>query len=373
MFVTYFKTSITTFGIYIVLALISLPIDVVAQETGGKDSTVKLSLQVIRAKTMTVNNPIIGTGTVYAEKTSKIGPLVEGQVMRVHVKVGDHVKKGDPLFQIRSDSYRFIHEESKAALEVTRAKLVEAEPAYKRSKNLYDRGTTSLAKLDKARSALAQVRASINSATVAVQRAKKNLDDTIVYAPFNGVITSRYVDEGIFLSNRVPGGSSAIIELKKIDVVKAIVQIPARELEKLYIGEPVRLNIDGIAKPISAEVSIINDKVDVATRTVEVRIAIANKNLAIKPGLFVRAEIQPKGHKAIVLPRRVVLGSISQPYVYVPDKGKAMRKAVRIFDLDAMNVEIVHGLKSGERVLTGSDLKRLSNGSEIGEISDVAG
>jgi RND family efflux transporter MFP subunit len=372
MFTTYIKTSICTFGICAVMAFSFFPAAGGAQETGRKDAA-KLSLHVIRTKTIIVKTPIIGTGTIYAEKTSKIGPLVEGQVMRVHVKVGDHVEKGDPLFQIRSDSYRFIHEEAKAALEVTRAKLEEAEPAYKRAKKLYERGTVPLAQLDKARSVLAQVRAGINSAKVAVERTKKDLDDTIAYAPFNGVITSRYVDEGIFLSNRVPGGNSAIIELKKIDVVRAIVQIPARQLEKLYIGEPVRLIIDGIAKPVKARVSIINDKVDVATRTVEVRIRIANKTMTIKPGLFVRAEIQPKGHEAVVLPRHVVLGSISRPYVFVPIKGKALRRNVRILDLDAMNVEVIHGLKSGDVVLSGPDLKRLSNGTAIGELGDVAG
>jgi len=368
----HFKASIPALGFCVALTFLFLPVEGQAQDIQAGQTAPKLSLNIIRAKTVSVNTPIIGTGTIFAHKTSKIGPLVEGQVVRVHVKVGDHVNKGAPLFQIRPDSYRFIYEESKAALEVTKAKLVEADPAYTRARKLYKGGTTSLALLDKARSALAQVRASINSATVAVDRAKKDLDDTIAYAPFDGVITSRYVDEGVFLSNRVPGGNSAIVEIKKIDVVTAIVQIPARELEKLYPGEPIRLIIDGISRPIKAKLSIINDKVDIATRTVEVRIKIANTNYAIKPGLFVRAEIQPKSRKAIVLPRHVVLGSISRPYVYVPVKGKAVRKNVRVLDLDALNVEIVHGLKIGEAVLSGPDLKRLSNGTSIGEISDVA-
>ena len=367
------KTGYALFSLLLFAFMTGLEPLAQAQEAGAIQSSPKFNLHAVKAQSILIQNPITGTGTIFAHKTSKIGPLIEGQIVRVHVKVGDRVEKGTPLFEIRPDSYRFTYEEAKARLAMAEARLLAAKPAYERTRKLYRSKHTSLANLDTARSALDVVRAEITSAKVAVARTKRDLNDAIAYAPFKSVVTFRYMDEGVFLSNRVPGGSSSIIELKKIDVVTAIVQVPARELEHIRIGAPVKLMIDGISKPVAAKVTIINDKVDVATRTVEIRMTLQNNNYAIKPGLFVRAEIMPKSRKAIVLPRHVVQGVISGRYVYVLEGGKAVRKNVRTNDHDVMRVEVISGLRSGERVLNGPDLSRISDGMKVGELKDVAG
>jgi len=344
-----------------------------AQAAFPGDTARKLNLRLFAAELKTVQSPIIGTGTIFAHKTSKIGPLVEGPVVRIHVNVGDNVKKGDPLFEIRADSYRFIYDESYARLAEAEARVRDAKPALERAQKLMKNKNISQARLDKAHSALALVRAKIAFAKVRTERAKKDLEDTVVHAPFNGVVTFRYVDEGVYLSNRVPGGNSAVIELQKIDIVTAIVQVPSRELEKLYVGAPVKLVIDGISNPVTAKITIINDKVDVATRTVEVRIVIKNSGYAIKPGLFIRAEILPKSRKALVIPRHAVQGPRGSRYVFVLRDGKAVRMSVRTVDHDATHVEIISGLNGAKRVLSGPDLPGLIDGLKVGEVPDVAG
>ncbi len=344
-----------------------------AQIALSANSAQKLNLHLVATELKKIQSPIIGTGTIFAHKTSKIGPLVEGPITRVYVKVGDHVKKGDPLFEIRPDNYRFTYDESKARLGEAKARVRDAEPAYERAKKLIARNNISQARLDKAYSDLALVRAKIASAKVRMMRAKKDLDDTIVHAPFNAVVTFRYMDEGVYLSNQVPGSNSAVIELQKIDIVTAIIQVPSRELEKLYVGAPVKLIIDGISNPLTATITIINDKVDVATRTVEVRIAIDNSGYAIKPGLFIRAEIMPKSRTALVIPRHAVQGPRGSRYVFVLRDGKAVRINVRTVDHDATHVEVISGLTDAKSVLSGPDLSRLSDGIMIGEVPDVAG
>lgn len=344
-----------------------------AQDVVTVQSTSKPNLHIVKSQNITVQNPVSGTGTIYADKTSKIGPLVEGRVVRVHVKVGDRVDKNAPLFEIDQDSYRFMHEEALTRLTMAEARLLNAKPAYERTERLYQNGNTTLALLDKVTSAFAVVRAEVAAAKIAVARGKKNLDNTIAYAPFNSVVTSRYMDEGVFLSNRVPGGSSAIIELQKIDTVTAIVQVPVRSIEKIRVGAPVKLKVDGISKLIEARITVINDKVDIATRTLEVRISIDNENYAIKPGLFIQAEIMPKGREAVVIPRHTIQGSPGGQFIYILEHGKAVRKNVTVNDYDAKLVEVTSGLKGNASVLSGTRLHDLTNGVEIGEIADVAG
>jgi len=334
----------------------------------------KLALHIVKAKNLTIQKPITGTGTIFAHKTSMIGPLVQGQIINVLVNVGDRVKKAQALFEIRPHTYKYRHDEAIAQVKRAEAVVNEAQLALKRSARLIKHKNISEATHDKNKRTVQVAQADLEMAKVGRKRAKRNLDDTIVYAPFEGVVTARYKDEGIYLSTLLTGnGGNAVVELQKIDIVLAIVQIPAREVEHMRSGAPAKLYIDGISKPVDAKITIINYKIDVTTRAAEVRIVIPNKDYTIKPGLFVRAEIMPKSRTAIVLPRQVVLGPVSSPYVYIYENGKAVRKSVNIADLDALRVEIISGLKNSEPILAGPDLKHLSNGVRIGELSDVAG
>ena len=344
-----------------------------AQTLVKRSANKQLNLRLVAAKQLDVQEPVIGTGTVFAHKSSRIGPTVEGQLVAVHVKVGDHVEHNEPLFQVQPNKYRLVFEEAKARLAMARAKLADAQPAYERAKSLHQRGTTSKALLDKASSALAVVRSEIELATVTVKSAKRDLDDTVVRAPFTGVITYRYKDEGVYLSPRVPSGNSAVIEIQKIDVVVVIVQVPARFLERLFIGARTRIKIDGLAAPVEAKVNVINHKVDIATRSAEVRIAIRNEDYSIRPGQFVRAQIFPKARNAIVVPRQTVRGSRGRRFVYLYQKRRAVRTEVEVVDFNATHVEVVSGLEEGVHILSGPDLPSVTDGLDVGEVRNVAG
>ncbi len=343
------------------------------QKSVDSSEKTQLNLRLITAKQLNVQEPIIGTGTVFAHKSSKIGPTVEGQLVAVHVKVGDHVKLNEPLFQIRPDNYRLMFEEARARLAMARAKLTDAQPAYERAKSLHRRGTTSRALLDKASSALAVVRSEIELAAVVVKRANRDLEDTVVRAPFKGVITSRYKDEGVYLSPRIPGSNSAVIDIQKIDIVVVIIQVPARFLDRLFIGARARIKIDGLTAPIEAKVNVINHKVDIATRSAEVRIAIPNKGYKIRPGLFARAAIFPKPRKVVVVPRNIVRGNSGQRFVFLYQNRHAVRKEVEVVDYSATLVEVVSGLKEGVHILSGPDLLRVTDGLDVGGVPNVAG
>jgi RND family efflux transporter MFP subunit len=243
---------------------------------------------------------IAGTGTVVAHKTSNLGPLVEGRIEKIHVNVGDRVEVDAPLFETRGETFKLKVDEAKAAAAVAEARLTQAELAWARIEPLSDRGVTSKANRDVALSAAQVARAEIEAARARLRQAEQDLADTVVRAPFRAAVTARYVDEGVFLTNRVPGGTgSSVIQLQKIDVLVAIVRVPSRDLPLLSVGAPATLKVDGYDQPIEAKVSVINDMVDPATRTVEIRIAFENLNYAIKAGVFVQAEIRPSRKSAL--------------------------------------------------------------------------
>jgi hypothetical protein len=90
-----------------------------------------------------------------------------------------------------------------------------------------------------------------------------------------------------------------------------------------------------------------------------------NEDLIVKPGLFVQAELMPEPRLVKTLDRGAVLGVEGSRYVFIENSGVADRRAIKAQDLDAARFEILDGLSTGEYVLTGPNLGRLSPGTPV--------
>ncbi len=161
------------------------------------------------------------------------------------------------------------------------------------------------------------------------------------------------------------GGASGVVQLMDLSIVGAIVTAPEPELKRLRVGQRAVVTVDATAQTYETQLHVINDKIDWQTRSVELRLAIANPGYEIKPGSFVRAEIFPDPREAMTLERRAVLGPEGGRYVYVARDGKAARMPVKTRDLDATRVEIVEGLAEADQVLAGPALARIYDGAAV--------
>ena len=319
--------------------------------------------------------PVIGTGTILAARTSSIGPIVEGVIEEILVRVGDRVEEGQPLFRSRQTDLVIREKELEAAFKLASAEANQAERDLNRNQGLRKKGVISTAKLDEVTARHDISSARLDMAQANLEAIKQQIKDTVVTAPYKGVITKRMVDEGVFMSNRMSGfGNSAVIELQQIDIIVAVVHLPEKHLPKLEVGTKGRLFVDGIADPIDTVIHIINDKIDIESRAIDVRLGYKNEDYAIKPGLFVRAEIYPNPRKVMLVERRAVRGSIENPYVFVADGNLARKRSVEIAEYDARQAEIISGLSPGEKILVGPNLPRLHNGVQIRvDVANVAG
>ncbi|HNS87618.1 MAG TPA: efflux RND transporter periplasmic adaptor subunit, partial [Parvularculaceae bacterium] len=174
------------------------------------------SVKIVKPKPATVRNTVIATGSIGSKQTSNIGPLVEGVVESIFVNVGDRVTKGDPLFQTRPLTYERRLEEAKATLELAVARRKNAERVLERTEKLRAEGYAPQARLDDARTALDVAAAEVARAAAAAKTAERQREDTMVRAPYSGVITKRFNDEGIYLSNVFRGGTeSSVLQIQE--------------------------------------------------------------------------------------------------------------------------------------------------------------
>ncbi len=315
--------------------------------------------------------PVFGTGTIAAHKSTKIGPRVDGIIEDIYVKVGDRVETGDPLFRTRQVHYRIRLDEAAQSLHLAEAELGQAKRELDRIESLRSSNVASEGRMDEVKTGYDIAAARLGKANSAHARALQDLEDTTVRASYPGAITHRYVDEGAMMRTML-SANSPVVQIMKMDIVAAIIQIPEIHLSEVHVGTPAQVRVDGIPGIIQSEVYILNDLVDPVSRAIEVRLPIMNEDLIVKPGLFAQAELMPEPRLVKTLDRGAVLGVEGSRYVFVEEDGIADRRAIKARDLDATQFEILDGLSTGEYVLMGPNLRRLSRGTSVTVESDHA-
>jgi len=334
------------------LALAACSGDVAENEAEKETQSGPRKVQTLVVEPELLAEPVKAFGTIAAKQSSSIGALAEGPVERIFVKVGDRVSRGQPLFRIRQADYQRRVAEAQAAVDLANAQAIEAERRYERVIALAPKGFVSKAQVDAVETELAVARAQKTQAQAALGTAQQALSDTITRAPYDGVVTARLVDEGVYLNNRFSmGGQSAALQLQELGTVAAIVNAPQEHVDAFRRNMPARVYIEGFDEPFESIVYIINDRVDPESRMVELRLPIANPNYRISSGLGARAEIDVPPVSAIVLARTTILGDSASAHVFIVEDGKARRRAVTFESIDLDRVRILSGLAAKEVVV----------------------
>lgn len=334
------------------LALAACSGDVAEIEADQETQSGPRKVQTLAVETELLADPVKAFGTIAAKQSSSIGALAEGPVERIFVKVGDRVSRGQPLFRIRQADYQRRVAEAQAAVDLANAQAIEAERRYDRVIALAPKGFVSKAQVDAVETELAVARAQKTQALAALGTAQQALSDTITRAPYDGVVTARFVDEGVYLNNRFSmGGQSAALQLQELGTVAAIVNAPQEYVDVFRRNMPARVYIEGFDEPLDSIVYIINDRVDPESRMVELRLPIANPNYRISSGLAARAEIDVPTVQAIIVPRTAILGDSSAAHVFVVADGKAQRQEVTFESLDLDRIRIRTGLEPGDELV----------------------
>jgi RND family efflux transporter MFP subunit len=347
------------------------------QETETKTTVPIEALSVGTAKVERshVVAKITGSGNVTPLRLTDIGPSVDGIIEAVMVGVGDTVKKGQPLFKTRDVDIRLQVQEMDRQVALARAQLANAQADLRRQNALKSGGWVSASRMDAMRTNAAVTSAQAGVWEARLAQARQQLTDTIVRAPYDGVITRKDVYEGRFMATRfggMPGGASGVVQIMDIDTVAAIVNVPEIYVSQIKLDMPVRVSIDGFDKPVDAKVDVINHRVDNQTRSVEVRIGIANKDHKILPGLYCSVDLIPTPREVLAVDRKAVLGGDGAHYAFIAENGRAKKIALSTRDLDAERFEILSNVPAGTALLTGPNLSGLSDGIAVAVEAPVA-
>jgi multidrug efflux system membrane fusion protein len=305
------------------------------------------------------------TGRIAAIGAVDIRPRVSGYIDRIAFKEGDMAKAGDLLFVIDPRPYRATYDNAVAQLERARASAKLAESQYKRAETLVKTSAISVDAYDTRSAALGQNRADVRAAEAALATAKLNLDFTEVRSPIAGRVSRALLT----LGNLVQADQTVLTSVVSQDPVYVYFQPDeqsflgyrelARKGERANSDNPVRVGLASeTGFPHSGTVDFVNNQIDAATGTINVRATVPNPDGVFVPGLYARVQLEGRAeHMAMLIDDKAIMTDQDRKYVYVlGPEDKAKRKDIvlgRVHDglrvvqsgLDADDKVIVAGLQ----------------------------
>ncbi len=238
-----------------------------------------------------------GTGTLVSEHQAELGPKSSGVITRITVDEGDHVKKGQLLFSLDSAQAQIAARQAKAAVAAAQVGVDSAELDFKRTKELFDRGSVAPATFDQVKARYDGAKANLDQAKAALSMAYRNASDASVRSPIDGVVTNKLKNVGETATMMPP---TVILVVQDLDSLELRARLPERALSSIKTGAQVRMHLPATGADRVVEIKRINPAIDARTRTIEVVALVKNKDHALKPGMLaeVSYDLPDAGAKA---------------------------------------------------------------------------
>jgi len=306
---------------------------------------------------------ISAPGSLLARRESRIGPEVRGRIEEIVVEEGDRVAAGDPLFRIEAEPYELALRQAQARLDRVRAERGQFASDLARAKKLHRKEVVSETKMDQQRTSLDVAGAAVREAEEAVALAQRNLDQTLVRAPYDASVSARLEDEG---TTALVQPQTIVVVLQETAELEAQAAIPEVHFAAIRVGDSALLHVEGLAHPISTEVSTVGDAVDRATRTFLVKMRVPNPEHRIKAGVFARVEILPRAKSDVVLvPREAIRREDGVARVLALRDGRAVAVPVHLGVISEDAVEVLHGVRVDDVIIVGEHARTLGPGMRV--------
>jgi RND family efflux transporter MFP subunit len=330
------------------------------------------------------------SGYVVARREATVSSKITGKVTVVHIEEGQSVKAGDALARLDDANVtaglhlaRAQLVAATAALEESRVRIREAELELQRQTALRDSKVSAQAEYDRAEAAVLAWRARLVQQQSEQAVAERNvavwqqqLDDTIIRAPFPGIVTSKNAQPGEMISPMSSGGFTRTGICTIVDMESLEIEIDVNEsyINRVTPGQAVEATLDAYPTwKIPCKVIAIIPTADRQKSTVKVRVGFDQLDPRILPQMAVKVAFREAGGattaadgRGVIIPRTAVRNEDQRDVVYVIQNGRAERRAVRVASAQGNEVSISAGLSAGEKVVVEASAA-LTDGAAVKE------
>jgi membrane fusion protein (multidrug efflux system) len=297
---------------------------------------------------------IDAVGSLRAVRGADLSLEVAGVVEEITFQSGDEVQAGQILLRLRNDD--------------DVAKLQSLEATAQLAQITYDRDVKQLKPQAISQAIVDNDEANLRNAKAQVAQQKAMVDKKTLRAPFAGRLGLRQVDLGQFLS-----AGTVIATLQSLDPIFVDFLLPQQAVAQLSVGQTVRVKVDAFpGREFAGKITAINPKVETASRNIQVRATLPNRDQKLMPGMFATVELETGAPQRLVtLPQTAVSYNPYGSLVYIVDDkakdagGKPHPVARQVFVTTGATrgdqVAILKGVSEGDTVVTSGQVK-LRNG-----------
>ncbi|MFC5497468.1 efflux RND transporter periplasmic adaptor subunit [Caenimonas terrae] len=289
--------------------------------------------------------------TVVSLNSVEVRPQVSNKVDKVHVKEGQFVRAGEPLFTLDDRADRANLDKARAQQMRDEALLADLERQYRRSQELLAQNFISKSAADNTLSQVEAQRAAIAADRAAIQAAQVALSYDSIRAPISGRIGTIAVFAGSLAQPGVP-----MVTVTQLDPIAVSFPVPEGKLQDLLaaarVRAPVMATVPGTAAPLRGVLSFVDNTVDVQAGTVRAKAQFDNASQALWPGQYVTAKVTVRVIKdATLVPQAAVITAANGRIVYVVAKDDTVQPRKVEIEYPFGDQAVLRGVEAGDRVV----------------------
>jgi len=363
-------------NIFIILGLIILLIIGYFLITSflGNTVEVKLTTAVLQKPGQTTAS-LNASGYVVAQRKAAIASKGTGRLIYLGVVEGDKVKKDQIIARLENTDITAQLDEAKANLTLTQADLTNAENTFNREKELFNKGLSSQQVFDQAEANYKRLLASIEVAKARIKQYEVALENTLIRAPFDGTVLTKNAEVGEIVAPF--GGSTtsktAVVTIADMNSLLVEADVSESNIERILLNQDCEITLDAYPeKSYAAYVFKIVPTADRSKATVLVKVGFKNYDSRVLPEMSAKVAFftEPvdtaitNQKPILVIPSSSVRNENGKSYVFTISDDKAVSNEIVIGQKLGSYVEVLSGLKSGQKVIASLD-EKIKDGVEV--------
>ncbi len=312
------------------------------------ETTLPVKMRVITVTAETVTGKNAYSGTVEEECGTALSFSTAGTVRTIHFGLGERVAAGQLMATLDPASMQ-------SSYNAARATFLQAEDAYRRMKELHDKGSLPEIKWMEVQSRLEQARSM-------EQIAAKSLNDCKLYAPFAGVIAEKSIEKG---QNIMPG--VPVARLVATSGMKVKISVPETEIASVAIGQEAAVTVSALnGKTVMAKVVEKGIVANSISRSYDVKVQVTETLAGLMPGMVAEVSLQPSAPDVdCVIPARIVqLDERNNLFVWMVEDGKAHKRIILCGEYAPDGVTVKSGLEKGDSIIA-EGWQKVCEGTEV--------
>ena len=293
-----------------------------------------------------VDDDFTWPGTVKSRIVANIAPKMTARIIEIKVNASDKVKKGAVVARLDEREVRAQEHVALAALAGANAQATRAKADEQRTLGLYSKEAATRESLDAVVARAKEAYASVSQATSTVAEIRSHLADTLLLAPFDGVVVKRLGEPGDMGLPGVP-----VVTLQIPQGLRLEADVPTTCAGRYTPGMDVTVHIDALGKTVAAKIDEISPDVDSQTRTQLIKVALP-VIAGLQPGYFGWLEQSCDQHEALLIPASAVQHIGQLEVVQVVSESRQLMRHIRTAKRFGDQLEVISGLNVGEVVVS---------------------